>query len=57
MTLHDVDKIQLALDELGMALIRDTNEEFVWTLHQRKLYETATQTLNEERMRLSGNGS
>lgn len=57
MTLSDVDKIQLALDELGLALIRPASEEFMWTLHQRKLYEQATQTLNQERTRLRGNGT
>lgn len=49
MTLDDVKTIQAALTELGIAIIRDPSEEYMWTLHQRRVYEAATQILKRER--------
>lgn len=53
MTIEDVEAIQAALNELGI-MMTGIAEEQVWTLHQRKLYETATYVLNKERTRLNG---
>lgn len=53
MTIEDVEKIQAALNELGIMMTGIADEQ-VWTLHQRKLYEQATRTLNEERTRING---
>lgn len=55
MTHADVEAIQAALDELGIAMVIGVE---CWTLHQRRLYERATRILNKERERLNdGNRS
>lgn len=54
MTIDDVEDIQKALTELGIAMVLGVEE---WTLHQRRLYEQATFVLNLERERLNGNRS
>jgi hypothetical protein len=57
MTLEDVKTIQLALDELGIAMLIVDDPNYLFTLHQRRLYEKATHVLNNERERLNGHGS
>lgn len=51
MTIDDVEDIQKALTELGIAMVLGVEQ---WTLHQRRLYEQATSVLNTERERLNG---
>ncbi len=51
MTIDDVEDIQKALTELGIAMVLGVEQ---WTLHQRRLYERATSVLNIERERLNG---
>ena len=54
MTIDDVEDIQKALTELGLAMVLGVEQ---WTLHQRRLYEKATSVLNQERERINGNRS
>lgn len=54
MTIDDVEDIQKALTELGIAMVLGVEQ---WTLHQRRLYEKATSVLNQERERINGNRS
>ena len=50
MTIDDVEDIQKALTELGIAMVLGVEQ---WTLHQRRLYEKATSVLNQERERIN----
>lgn len=57
MDLAGVKAIQLALDELGIAMILVDDPHYMFTYHQRTLYEKATKVLNKERERLNGDSS
>lgn len=48
-TSKELDIIQMALDELGLALVGINHD---WTLEQRKIYERATRVINKYKRKL-----